>query len=258
MPSAMSIMRSSQGAHHEHAPSSVPGAVLPCGAVTAQAMTSSERADACLAALDETGRAFARRVVLRLVDFGDGRPDTRRRQPLSALRAGGDPERVAAILRQLTEARLLRIDGDESSGEALVDLAHEAQIASWPTLQAWIRTHGKAEQLRRQLETDAAEWRQRASQGASRGSDEVGLLDRRQLKELAAWLTADTRRDLGVSELAESFLAASQAAARRSWWPWTTSLGAILAILLILLILATPITLLSIAGLITALIHKFW
>lgn len=228
--------------------------MLPCGAVTTQAMTLSERADACLAALDEAGQAIARRVFLRLVHLGEGQADTSRPQPLSALRASDDPERVAAILRRLADARLLTIDVGEISGEPRVELAHEALIASWPALQGWIRAHGKAEQLRRQLETDATQWRRRASQGLG----EVGLLDNGQLSEIAAGLTADTRRALGVSEVAEAFIAASRAAAaRRRWWPWKTSAGSFLAVLLILLILATPVTLLSIVGLIAALIHRF-
>jgi hypothetical protein len=221
--------------------------------VTAEAATSSERADACLAALDDAGRAIARRVLLRLVSFGDGRAGTRRPQPLSALRADPDPERLAEILRQLTEARLIRIDEHDRSPEPLVDLGHETLIGSWPTLQAWIRSHGKAEQLRRQLETDAAEWRQHAGGGAG----DAGLLDRAQLVELAAWLTSDTRRDLGVSDTAESLIAASRAAARRRWWPKQTAAGSVLAILLMLLILATPIILLFIVVLTASLIHKF-
>jgi len=228
--------------------------MLRCGAVTVQAqpVPLSERADACLAALDDTGRAIARRVLLQLVSFADGRADARRPQPLSALQARDDG-RIAEILRHLTDARLLAIDGDLTSPEALVALAHGDLIASWPTLQGWIRTHGHTEQLRRQLEADAAGWKQRAGQG---GGD-VGLLDRGQLTELAAWLTADTRRDLGVSEAAESFIAASRAAARRRWWPGGAYTGGVLAVLLTLLILATPIILLFIVVLTASVIHRF-
>jgi len=216
-------------------------------------MTLSEHADACLAALDDAGQTIARRVILRLVSFGDGRAATRRPQPLPALRTGGDPERLAEILHHLTEARLLRIEGNEATGDALIDLAHDDLIASWPTLQAWIGTHGKTEQLRRQLEADAARWKQRAGQGIG----DAELLDKGQLTELAAWLTADARRDLGVSDLVESFIAASQAATRRRWWPGRAYTGSFLAILLMLLILATPIILLFVVVLTAFVIHRF-
>lgn len=225
--------------------------MLRYGAVTSQAL--SERADACLAGLDDAGRDTARRMFLQLVSFDGDRADTPRRQPLSALRDAGDPARVADVLRQLTDARLLRVDGDQGSGAALVDVADGGLIAAWPTLQGWIRTHGRTEQLRRQLEADAGQWRQRTGQGVV----DAGLLDRGQLSELAAWLTPETRRVIGVSEVAESFIAASRAAARRRWWPGRTSIGSALAILLILMILATPVTLLSICGLTAALIHRF-
>jgi hypothetical protein len=115
------------------------------------------------------------------------------------------------------------------------------------------RPHGDTDQLRRQLEADAAAWQQRADQGPG----DVGLLDKRQLTELDAWLTADARRDLGVSEVAESFLTASRAAARRRWWPGRSSAGGVLAILLVLLILATPILLLFVVVLAASVIHTF-
>jgi hypothetical protein len=223
-----------------------------CNAVSAQAVPLSERADACLAALDDAGQAIARRVLLRLVRFDDGRAAARQPQPLATLCARDDPARFAAILRHLTEARLLGIEGDAASGDARVALASEDPIAAWPTLQAWIRTHGGTEQLRRQLEAEAAGWKQRADQG--RG--DLGLLDKGQLTELAAWLTPEIRRDLGVSDLADSFIAASRAATRRRR-PGRAYTGSVLAVLLMLLILATPIILLFIVVLTASVIHRF-
>ena len=37
----------------------------------------------------------------------------------------------------------------------MVSLANDTLSASWPTLEAWTQTHGKTEQLWRQLEADA-------------------------------------------------------------------------------------------------------
>jgi hypothetical protein len=111
----------------------------------------------------------------------------------------------------------------------------------------------RTEHLRGQLEADASEWSQRADQDAG----DAGLLDKAQLVELDAWLTPEARRQIAVSEAAESFIAASRAAAaRRRWWQGRSSLGGVLAILLILLILATPVTLLAIVGFTAALIHR--
>jgi hypothetical protein len=216
-------------------------------------MTLSERADSCLAALDDAGQATARRVFLRLVSF-DGTPTgSPRQQPISALRAGDAPERFAETVRHLTQAQLIKIDGEEGAEEALVAIADEPLITSWPTLQGWIRTHGKPEQLRRQLEADAIEWRQ----GADQGHADVGLLDKDQLTELAIWLTTDAKRDIGMSTVAESFLTASHAATRRRWLPGRVTAGTFLAISLVLMFLATPIVLLFIVVLTAFMIHKF-
>ncbi|HEX8110651.1 MAG TPA: hypothetical protein VF516_23125, partial [Kofleriaceae bacterium] len=95
-------------------------------------------------------------------------------------------------------------------------------------------------------------WRQRPGKSA----DDAGLLDRTQLAELAGWLTPEIHRDLGITEGADSFIAASRAH-RRRWWPSKTSIGGALAILLILMILVTPITLASLIALTAAMIHKF-
>jgi hypothetical protein len=107
------------------------------------------------------------------------------------------------------------------------------------------------EQLRRELEADATAWRQRSDEGRHN----VGLLDRGQLTELTAWLTPEARRNVEVSEVAESFIAASRAAARRHWFPGRAYAGSVLAILLMLLILATPIILLFIVVLTASVIH---
>jgi hypothetical protein len=217
--------------------------------MSTQATVLSERADGCLTALDDADRAIARRMFLRLVSFEGGSADTPRQQPLSELGATEDPQRLAAILRRLTDAQLLLI-GSDGSGDAPVGLADASLISSWPTLQAWIRTHGKAEQLRRQLETDAATWRQSMTADGG-GAD---LLDKAQLREMTIWLATEASRDLGVSEVAASFLAASRAAARR--WPGQAYLGSFLAISLMLMILATPIILLFVVVLSAWVIHR--
>jgi hypothetical protein len=152
-------------------------------------------------------------------------------------------------VRRLTDAGLLAIHGDAASDDAQVELADAALATAWPPLQAWLRSHGKPEQLRRQLENDAAAWSQRP--------DGAGLLDKRQLGELAAVLPPDVRRDLGVSAAAESFLTASREAARRRWLPGAATTGPILAVMITLLILATPIILLFVVVLSAWMIHRF-
>lgn len=210
----------------------------------APAPTPPERADACLTALDGAGQVIARRVVLRLVRFRDGGAEAGRPQPRSTLASPGDAGRLADIVQHLADGGVVRLAGD--AGPDAVALVDDALAA--PTLQRWIASHGRTEQLRRQLEADATAWDQRPADGA--------VLDRPQLAELAAWLTPEVHRDLGISELADSFIATSRAR-RRRWWPSRTTVGGALAILMILMILATPITLASLIALTAAMIHKF-
>ena len=71
-------------------------------------MALATRADAALASLSPAQRAIARRIFVRLVQLGEGRQDTRRPQPVSALRVPGeDPALFDATLRHLTDRRLV-------------------------------------------------------------------------------------------------------------------------------------------------------
>lgn len=124
---------------------------------------------------------IAQRTLLRLVQFGEGRADTRRQQPVSALAAVGDDMMLFdRTLGYLTENRLLVFSGSERS-EARVDLAHEAMLTGWPLLKQWIEEYKAAEIARRRLEAKAAEW-------VRLGQGEGGLLDWIELQEVEAWL----------------------------------------------------------------------
>lgn len=164
------------------------------------AVALATRADTALGELDAGQREIARRIMLRLVAFGDGRPDTRRRQ-LRAELTGTDHDRsrVDGVLRRLIAHRLLTVDRDDdlTPGGARVDLTHETLIAGWPTLQRWIVEGRADETLRRKVEQDAAEW---AGHGADRG-----LLYRgSRLAESLEWSARD-REELSAG--ATAFLA---------------------------------------------------
>jgi formylglycine-generating enzyme required for sulfatase activity len=138
-------------------------------------------ADASLAALSPAEQAVARRVFLRMVHLGEGRDDTRRQQPVSALGvAGENPALLERTLSHLTERRLLTRTTSERDQDPAVDLAHEALTTSWPTLRRWVAEGREAELYRRRIERDAHEW-----QGAHR---DRGLLYRgRRLRNARDW-----------------------------------------------------------------------
>ena len=98
------------------------------------------RADAVMASLAPAQQAVAQRILVRLVQFGEGRPDTRRQQPRSALAGASDDATLFDLtLQQLVAARLLTLSGDDRQ-DPRVDLAHEALIAGWPQFQRWLGT----------------------------------------------------------------------------------------------------------------------
>ena len=142
------------------------------------------KADATLAALAPAEQAIARRIFLRLIQFGEGRADTRRQQAMSALRAAGDESGAfERTLEHLTDHRLLTRSGGDASDGPFVDIAHEALITGWARLQAWADERREAEQIRRRLEGKAAEWVR-----LGRGSG--GLLDEAELPEAERWLAS--------------------------------------------------------------------
>jgi Sulfatase-modifying factor enzyme 1/TIR domain len=116
------------------------------------------RADAVLAALSPAQRKIAERIFLRLVQLGEGRQDTRRRQSATALGApGDDPTLFTTTLRHLTDRRLLTVNGVDGE-EPTVDLGHEAMITHWSTLRDWIGDSREREVIRRRIERDADGW----------------------------------------------------------------------------------------------------
>jgi len=170
------------------------------------AVALSRRADATLRALTPVQEVMARRILIRLTSFGEGRSDTRRQQPRSKLRAADDdPSDFDVVLRRLIADRLLTTDDVGKGGDARVDLAHEVMITAWPTLADWLRDHRADEQRRRQLEAAAVKW-------IEHGRGPRGLLDPSELADAEAWLTCEAARELGVSTDVAELVGASRTA----------------------------------------------
>ena len=164
------------------------------GTTTGLAAAIAMKADATLVALTTEQPPIARRIFLRLVQFGEGRADTRRQQPLSALRAADDdPKLFQSTIDHLTDNRLLTLDSGGDPGNTLVDIAHESLITNWERLQNWAEERRDAEQVRRRLEAKVAEW-------VRLGSGTGGLLDEAELPEAERWLSGPDAVDLGLSE----------------------------------------------------------
>ncbi len=169
------------------------------------AVSVARRADATLRRFTPAQIATARRILIRLINFGEGRTDTRRQQNRAMLRASADDTSdFAHVLQQLIHDRLLTVDEGDGAGEPRVDLAHEVMISAWPTLRGWIRDHRADEQRRRHLEGAAAQW-----VGHGRGAR--GLLDPIELADAEAWQDTQSVRQMGHSTNIMALIAASQA-----------------------------------------------
>ncbi|NEC84683.1 hypothetical protein [Streptomyces sp. SID12501] len=98
----------------------------------------------------------ARRLLLRMVEPGQGSADTRRPLTRAELAESATDHQVPVVVERLARARLLTVDEDG------VQLAHEALITCWPRLRDWIEedrewlSHHRrlAEETRLWLEND--------------------------------------------------------------------------------------------------------
>jgi len=159
--------------------------------LTGLQVAMANRADTMLAHLED--QAIARRLFLRLIQFGEGRLDTRRQQSVAALRsADDDVEQFDATLECLVAHRLLTRSAIESDADSQVDIAHEALINGWQQLQQWLKERRQTELTRRQLETKVVHW-----DGLNRAG---GLLDVLELAEAENWLDSPDAKELGYSE----------------------------------------------------------
>lgn len=167
------------------------------------AVAVARKADATVAELAPPEQVIAQRIFLRLIQFGEGRRDTRRQLPVADLRnATDDDQAFERTLEHLARNRLLTTSGEES-GSRRVDIAHEALIVGWPRLQGWVSQRRAAEQTRRRLEAKATEWIAASKRG--------GLLDEYELQEAEHWLAGEDAQELGHSQDLADLVSVSKA-----------------------------------------------
>lgn len=158
-------------------------------------------ADAALASLSPVEQVVARRVLLRLVQPGDGRPHTRRREPLSSVRhTSSDRATADRVIQHLSKRRILTVGRPGPHDQAHVDLAHESLIMRWDVLVRWIDEHRADETRRRRLEQDAQIWSE------SRRNREL-VYRGHPLQEAWAWARSHPGE---LSDTGTSFLAAGR------------------------------------------------
>lgn len=167
----------------------------------------ARRAEQEYDALTPEQQVVAQRILLRLVQPGEGTVDTRRRARLDEL--APDPAHIGeveAVVQRLADARLLTTGRETASAEEMVDVAHEALIQGWPRLRDWIERDREALRTQRRLADAALEW-QRQKQ------DESYLYRGARLATAAEW----AKRHAGeLSQMESTFLDASLAQKSRN------------------------------------------
>jgi WD40 repeat protein/class 3 adenylate cyclase len=151
-------------------------------------------ADQVMASFDETDRALAQQVLLRLVEPGDSTDDTRRRADLTELRPAGAAGRAEHVIDALAAARLVHVDA------GTVQVAHEALIREWPQLRGWLDDQRVDLRLQRQITSAAEVW-------ATSGREPTELFRGPRLATATDWLD----RQPHASELETEFVRESRA-----------------------------------------------
>ena len=164
----------------------------------------ARRAEAVYAEGPSDQRALVRRLFTRLVAVGEGTGDTRRRVQRRELDGlTGSSTAVDSVLERFGAARLLTFDRDPQSRQPTVEIAHEALIATWDRLAAWIDEDRDGLVLIRNVGTAAQSW-------ADSGRDNAELYRGARLESVAAWAAA---RPGALGSIESDFVASSEALA---------------------------------------------
>jgi basic membrane lipoprotein Med (substrate-binding protein (PBP1-ABC) superfamily)/DNA-binding SARP family transcriptional activator len=161
----------------------------------------SRRAEDLYRSLTPGQQRVAEQVFLRLVILGEGTKDTRRR--VGAVELGSlelDPVDLAEVLERFGRHRLLTFDRDPVTGDATVEVAHEALLFEWGRLSEWIDGHRADLRAHQALVVAVTEW-----QAADQDPDY--LLAGTRLARHDTW-SQDT--DLQLTATEKAFLDASR------------------------------------------------
>jgi WD40 repeat protein len=175
----------------------------------------AKHADAVYDQLPEPQRDVTERVLLRLVQPGEGTEDARLRVDIEELLTVGDDAGVATVVGTLADERLLTTSRDETSEARLVEITHEALLHGWPRLRRWIERDREALLAHRRLTEASREWeRSGRDEGLLYGgtrlaawrprADHGALSRRRRLTEAVEWRARST-----LNQLEREFLDAS-------------------------------------------------
>ncbi len=138
----------------------------------------ARRAEKTYQALEPGEQAAARASLLRLVAVTEDGAVVRQRVSRSALESLAP--RSGAAIDAFDRARLLTFDRHPGTGEATVEVAHEALIREWPRLASWVEESRDDLRLARLLDDEVAEWQ-------AAGHDQAYLMSGSRLAAYDDW-----------------------------------------------------------------------
>jgi basic membrane lipoprotein Med (substrate-binding protein (PBP1-ABC) superfamily)/DNA-binding SARP family transcriptional activator/class 3 adenylate cyclase len=148
----------------------------------------SRRADEVFGELDADSREVVVQLFLRLVRIQDRGAPIRRRLPISDLTALDlDPVVLSDVLDSFGRSRLLSFDRDATTGNATVEVAHDALLTEWERLAGWIEDHRDDLQRHEGLASAAQAWE-------TAGRDPDFLLTGSRLTDHEEWSRATDMR----------------------------------------------------------------
>lgn len=147
---------------------------------------------------------ITKRIFLRLIQFGEGKPDTRRQQSISELRSDQDTQGVfEETLRHLSSEKYRLLTVNRGDDDSKVDIVHEALIEAWPRLKGWRANFKKMELETRELIKRVDSWDEKFSK-------EAGFLDRVQLKNSIKLKNELNEDGFKLDRKVENYIKASQ------------------------------------------------
>jgi WD40 repeat protein/energy-coupling factor transporter ATP-binding protein EcfA2 len=130
---------------------------------------------------DEKNGATARKILVRLTQFGEGSQDTRRRATKSELLAASGSQRQAEqVLNKLVSARLVTVGTEQQTRQDVLEVAHETLIREWPLLRGWVNEDRQDLRVERSILQAAKEWE-------GFGRDSGALLKGAKLAQAEEW-----------------------------------------------------------------------
>lgn len=173
----------------------------------------ARHADSVIDSSPPQHRRAARRILVRLAT----RERTRGRRTARELLGDSPPRPVRAAIDRLVQGRI--VVARDSDGDAAYELAHEALLSHWGTLQSWLDQEEHIRHIKDRVTRAAVDWQEQ-------GRPDDGLWPSRQLGQVA---------DIELGALLDIEVAFVEASRRRVWRArWARRLGALLAVLMVL------------------------